>query len=64
MRACTASTASLRLTSVSALTRVMRSMFFRSICTGPASRLTAMTFLAGTTCPLGVLSRTSPTSAS
>ena len=37
-------------------------MFFRSICTGPASRLTARTFLAGTTCPVGVLNSTSPTS--
>ncbi len=62
MRCCTAATASLSGISVSALTRVTRSMFLRSICTGPASRVVAITLRAGTTWPLGVFSSTSPTS--
>ena len=38
---------------MSALTRVIRSMFLRSICTGPASRPTASRLRAGTTWPAG-----------
>ena len=51
MRARTASTASLSVVSVSALTRCTRSWFLRSIETGPVPRSTTITFLAGSTWP-------------